>query len=68
MALWRHQRTGRFAGTSKETLMTPIKARIGIALLALVGSVAATGAASAGTWHLNAAACPDLLALYGEPL
>jgi hypothetical protein len=40
--------------------MTPIKARIGIALLALVGSVAATGAASAGTWHLNAAACPDL--------
>lgn len=40
--------------------MTPFKARLGIVFLALVGSVAATGAASAGTWHLNAAACPDL--------
>ncbi|WP_291843291.1 hypothetical protein [Maricaulis sp.] len=39
---------------------TPAKTRVGIALLALFGSVAATGAASAGTWHLNAAACPDL--------
>ncbi|RKR03945.1 hypothetical protein [Maricaulis maris] len=40
--------------------MKTAKTRIGIALLALFGSVAATGAASAGTWHLNAAACPDL--------
>ncbi len=40
--------------------MNPLKARLGIAFLALVGSVAATGAASAGTWHLDASACPDL--------
>ncbi|WP_417487683.1 hypothetical protein [Maricaulis sp.] len=40
--------------------MKPLKARLPIALLALAGSVLATGAASAGTWHLNAGACPDL--------
>lgn len=40
--------------------MKTFKARLPIALLALAGSVLATGAASAGTWHLNAGACPDL--------
>ena len=40
--------------------MTITLTRLTMAGLALAGSVFATGAASAGTWHLNAAACPDL--------
>jgi len=40
--------------------MKTFKARLPLALLALAGSVFVTGAASAGTWHLNAGACPDL--------
>ena len=40
--------------------MTHIKTLAGSAALALVGALALPGAASAGTWHLNAAACPDL--------
>ena len=40
--------------------MTPIKTLAGSAALALLGTLAVSGTASAGTWHLNAASCPDL--------
>lgn len=39
--------------------MKYLKPIIAAAGLALLGSVVTTGSASAGTWYLNASACPD---------
>lgn len=40
--------------------MITFKTLAGTAAVAVLGSLALPAAASAGTWHLNAAACPDL--------
>ncbi len=40
--------------------MKPVQSIFAAAALALLGSVAVSGSASAGTWYLNAASCPDL--------
>ncbi|WP_300554791.1 hypothetical protein [Maricaulis sp.] len=46
--------------TAKETAMSFFKSAIAAALLAGMGAAALPAAASAGTWYLNARACPDL--------
>lgn len=40
--------------------MKPVQSIFAAAALAVLGSVAISGSASAGTWYVNASACPDL--------
>lgn len=45
---------------SQETVMSIAAKLAATALLAMIGMAGLAGTASAGTWHANAAACPDL--------